>query len=96
MSDIKTPDLLDAQAMGKKYPETFFVPSAEDMDALKVGDAVKVGVDGERFWCILVRRAEDGDWVGKVANDLVLTSEHGIARDDLLKFSAKHLHDIDN
>lgn len=91
---IKTPELVDAQAMARKYPETFFVPSDRKLDELQAGDMVMIGAERERFWCGLVRRAEDGGWIGKILNALVMAQTHGLHFGDLIKFGTEHIHQI--
>ncbi len=62
---------VDAQEMSKKYPETFAVPSNDDLCSLVPGDYVKVcALNKERFWVQLTTVAEDF-LTGVVSNDLV-------------------------
>jgi hypothetical protein len=100
--EIKLPELVNAQAMARKYPETFFVPAPHRLDELQPGDTVMIGSAGvftndpqERFRCVLVRRAEDGEWIAEVKNHLYFSHVHRLAWGDLVKFSTDHIHQIE-
>ena len=56
--------LIDAQAMHRKHPKTFWVPSKQQLDAVKVGDHVKVACRGVRFW-VKVDKVTKGGFCGK-------------------------------
>lgn len=62
---------VNAQEMLAKHPDTFYAPSKEDLDAIKIGDSVKVCADNkERFW-VTVTSVEGENITGTVDNDLV-------------------------
>ena len=64
------PDFLDAQAMARKYPDTFFVLSVWQLDAIKRGDYIQVCRHNERFWVLVTRH--DGEFVfGTVESSLI-------------------------
>lgn len=56
--------LIDAQAMHRKHPTTFWVPSKRQLAAVKVGDHVKVAARGVRFW-VKVDKVTKGGYCGK-------------------------------
>lgn len=91
----KNPTLIDASKLAAQHPDTFKRPSREEIAGLGIGHLVKVAIDGspmpERFWCEIMERRGD-IFTGKVANDLVYTERHGIARNDLIQFHADNIY----
>jgi len=85
--------------MAWKHRETFEAPNIQDLDALKVGDTVKVchqlsERQSERFWCHIkeiedVPSEDNGFICAEVDNDLI--HDHGFGFQDLIQF---HKHDI--
>jgi hypothetical protein len=65
---------ISASLSNRLHPETFFLPGKEFMDALKVGDSVKISNDRERFWVVIDAMFEDGSLVGTIENNLITTS----------------------
>ena len=50
---------VDAAKLSKQHPDTFFVPSTEEIELVKPEQFVKVcldepGIGGERFWCQVI------------------------------------------
>ena len=84
---------IDAQQMHRNNPRTFAVPSDKELDGIKVGDYVKVAVEGERFW-VLVEGILNDTYTGKVWNDMVLTKEHGLRFKDKVTFERRHIYSI--
>ena len=68
---------VDAFALSVKHPETFEVPSFEDLNSIEPGDCVKVCLDqpghgGERFWCSVKEvDVASRTIIGEVDNNLV-------------------------
>lgn len=86
-------NFIDAQQLHKDFPETFKVPSKEDLDKLTKMDLVKIAVDSERFWVRI--ETVDGDKItGKVYSDLILTQYHGLKQNDDIEFEKKHIYAI--
>lgn len=89
--------LLDAQARNRLHPDTFPVPSAEELAKVKVGDYVKLGIEvsvpggpnAERMW---FRVVEPG--LGQLDNDPILGKFHQLEIGDTLKFEPRHVVDI--
>jgi hypothetical protein len=83
-------DILDAQQMHKDHPTTFYIPSQEDLDKIRVGSVVKICVSNERFWTIVAN--VDGDKItATVDNDLVGTDEHGLKLEDIVEYEKKNV-----
>lgn len=51
---IKQISLINGQEMHRKYPNTFEVPTFNDLKLLAPKDCVKIGTIGERFWVNVV------------------------------------------
>lgn len=84
---------VDAQEMHKKYPETFFVPPQEDLDAIKIGDYIKVCISLERFWASAIEI--DGNTIKAiVANELVNSPEHVLHYGNFIEVEKRHIYDI--
>ena len=79
----------NAQTMHKKHPDTFEAPTKEELDALKVGNIVKVSHNNERFWVTIT--AIDKDIItGKVDN--VLIRPQPFKYGDIIKFKKHHIY----
>ena len=66
---------IDARMMARDFPETFHVPSSEEIATLNVGDFVKVACEfkdgGERFWVQIFELDSKRRWFkGDVSNVL--------------------------
>ena len=91
--------LVDAQARHAANPRTFAVPFQAEIDAVRVGDYVKVLVElagdggGERFWTWVVGR-DGARFRGVVSNHLLLGDEHGLGVGDAIGFEARHILDV--
>lgn len=83
---------VDAQQMAIDHPETFNVPTGEELANLEVNDFVKINPGNERFWVKLTHI----DFVnqklkGAVANELLNYNwEYGTE----LEFEMKNIYDI--
>ena len=90
---MKTHDFIDAQLMNQEHPDTFDIPTVEELDALAVGDDVKVAIGGERFWT-RITEINDGSFMAEVDNELECTDIHGLQLGDQISFERKHIYDI--
>ncbi len=93
MSKKKKIAFIDAQKMAKENPDTFFVPSTDELNEIKEGSLVKIAVDGERFWVEVIIVSNDRI-AGKVGSYLIMTDEHGLNFDDKVAFEKKHVYSI--
>lgn len=65
-------NFVNAKEMNRLNPDTFSVPTDEELSLLKKGDFVKVCVDNkERFWVRVTEICGD-EITGDVNNDLVM------------------------
>jgi hypothetical protein len=89
--------LVNASYMANTYPETFKVPSKAAIDAIEVGDYMKVcteGGRGERFWVEVTELLGDGFYFGCINNALVLTHLHGWKEADEVVFHREHVYNV--
>lgn len=84
-------ELVDAQEMHLRQPDTFEVPSSERLALLKVGDQVKVCAAGERFW-VLIQTVSGKEYTGSIRNHLVRTPTHGLVFGDVIEFAQRHIY----
>ncbi len=86
---------LDAHALSILYPDTFEAPTNEELQAIKVGDIIKVSTGEERFWVIVEQVHQPSRTIiGKVDNDLLFTGEHGLSYADEVVFGFQNVYDI--
>jgi hypothetical protein len=91
---------IDAQRMHKNNPNTFNVPSRNDLTELQIGDSVKICNGHERFWVRLsviykaYRRQKSTAWIfiGRVDN--ILINEKPYKLGDLILFRGKNIYEI--
>lgn len=84
---------IDAQEMHNENPESFEVPSKEDLAKLKKYDLVKVCTGGERFWVMI--SSVDGEKItGRIQNNLVNTDQHGLHLKDEVTFEKRNIYSV--
>lgn len=97
-------DLLDARARNVENPETFYIPSKEELKKVKKGSHVKLcwlndtpgilhgkKVKNERMWVKVLDK--DGEFfLGELDNDPAYTP--GLKLGDRIEFEARHILDI--
>jgi hypothetical protein len=81
---------VDAQAMHRKHPTTFEVPSAKQLTELKVGDFVKINANHERFW-VKLTRVNGKKLEGVVDNKLI---QRGLKLGQKVRFETKHIYSV--
>ena len=85
---------VDAQQMHKEHPDTFDVPSQDELDNLKIDDSVKVCANhAERFW-VTITEINGEKITGLIDNDLLYTNTHGLKFQDIITFFKCHIYDI--
>lgn len=83
----------DAQQMAVDHPETFFVPAQAVLDAIAVGDTVKVCDGQERFWTrVTAVDAETGVITAEVNNKLIGDQPYNLG--DLVTYSKQHVYEV--
>lgn len=80
----------DAQRLARKYPDSFYAPTQDELNEIKPGDFIKVCASKERFW-IEVSSVENERIEGKVANDLLMDE---LRFDDTICVELRHVYDI--
>jgi hypothetical protein len=95
--------LMDAHAQHEAHPTTFDLVPSEQVEKLKPGDFVKIGVefkpvpgiklDEERFW-VQLTQLNVLALVGTVNNDLLFTSAHGLSCGDFIMVERRHLLNV--
>lgn len=72
------PKLINGIIKNMQFPETFEIPDLSEVNAIKPGDFVGIGIEdevtgkGERFWTIVQNIPSAGFFEARVANDLVI------------------------
>lgn len=103
---LRSPHLIDAQAMAAMHPDSFETPSRAELARVTVRSIVKIGVTfdrtpegaiGERFWCRIFSKTCIGapcfstDYMATVDNDLEYTQQHGLAADAIVTFGPENI-----
>lgn len=98
-------EFIDAQARHKAEPKTFDAPSQFELDTVKIGDFVKVGVElghgvhsvhtggkvsGERFW-VQVTAIDGKSIVGTIDSPLELFDQHDLVEGDTITVEQRHV-----
>lgn len=91
-------ELMDGVERNRAHPDTFHIPYAEELDAIKVGFWVKVGAmtpkahrcEAERFWVKVTEVTPEG-FKGTVDNDTVLANHHGLRYMDIVSIERRHV-----
>jgi hypothetical protein len=98
MSQVKLPRppaiWIDGVESNAKNPDTFLIPNLHERTDVKIGDFVKIGVESmerghEKFWVEVIARIDNGNYVGRVDNDLA--DVWGINYNDQALFEPRHV-----
>ena len=94
--------LLDAEAQHEAFPDTFPIPTADERQALRTGDMVKLvfvldppptsGPNAERMWVEVRSALADGSFDGWLTNQPVVISS--LEPSALVAFEAQHVAGI--
>lgn len=84
----------NAQEQAKEHPDTFQIPTQEEIKEIKLGDNVKICTEGERFWARVIDISSSGEVIGSVNNDLELTYRHDLSFGDIVTFRVDNIYDI--
>jgi len=90
--------LIDSEQRAKESPATWAHTPAEQLDLIRVGYFVKVGVahpkmTGERFWGEVKNLTDNGMEIA-VQQDMVHTALHGLSDKDTLMVQRRHVFGI--
>jgi hypothetical protein len=97
-SDVLYPEFVNARDMAEKRPNTFEVPSNDDIYDINTGDCVKVCAGYERFWVKVTAVELTANiglvFEGVIDNVLMNTGDHGLKLGDLVRLYPRHIYDI--
>jgi hypothetical protein len=83
----------NAQKMHEKHPDTFEVPSKEELNVITLGESVKISHENERFW-VTVTGIDKNTITGTVDNDLFC--KHPFQLGDTISFKKHHIYCLYN
>lgn len=82
---------MSAQELARDHPDSFEIPTPEELDGLKEDDLVKVCNGKERFWVVLTKVDHSLDYFeGRVNNQLVYKKPYNY--DDLISFKKENIY----
>lgn len=84
---------VNAQAMYRKHPTTFYVPGDLELKALKPGCIVKVCYNSERFWVILTA-VNTRNLEGRNLNMLTVPGNEHLRVGTKISFHTDNVYDI--
>ena len=88
--EIFTDDWVDVKKMHSNYPDTFDIPTQDELDNIKINDSVKISNGFERFWAQIIQ-VNTLYLLGKVDNELI-TNEYKLG--DIIMFERHNIYDI--
>jgi len=83
---------INAQEMSKRFPDTFTVPSDEELASIAPSSIVKVAHGDERFWVRVLSVADNGTITAKVSNNLI--GDHGFNHGDTITFHKENVYQL--
>ncbi len=90
--------LSDIEAISEKELPDEVIPSQDEVDAVEIGQGVKVHANDEFFWVCIVDKKEESPnsgiftFYGKVVDDKM--EKYGIKKNEILRFCGAHICDI--
>lgn len=88
--EIFTDDWVNVNEMNSKYPNTFDIPTQNELEYITIGDSVKISNGLERFW-VEIKEVNDLYLIGRVDNELI-TNEYNL--NNYVMFERKNIYDI--
>lgn len=86
-------NFIDAQRMAQEYPDSFQVPTFDELRAVVAGDHIKVCTGGERFW-VQVSKGNGTGFTGIITSDLICGHVHHLKKGDEVSVSPHHVYAI--
>jgi hypothetical protein len=86
------PHLINAQQMHRDYPDTFDVPTKDELRKIDIHQYVKVSNGKERFWVQICDKLTRGYFRGVVMNRLIFFTNYTIG--DVIQFHERHIYNI--
>ena len=90
--EIFTDDWVDVKKMNDKYPDTFDIPTQNELENITIGDSIKISNGFERFW-VEIKNINELYLIGRVDNKLI-TSEYNL--NDYVMFENRNIYNINN
>ena len=88
--EIFTDDWVNVNEMNSKYPNTFDIPTQNELENITIGDTVKISNGFERFW-VEIKEITNLYLIGRVDNELI-TNEYSL--NDYVMFEKRNIYDI--
>jgi len=86
--------LVNIQEMAKNYPDNFVAPNENELDAVKVGDSVKLCINNkEKLW-VAVQAINNGNFKGKIDNHPIVIDD--VSYGDSVMFKKENIYLIFN
>ena len=86
--------LLDGYAMRKEFPQSFTLPTAEQITSIGPGTFLKVSSNFERFW-VCVSTVHGDNFSARIDNDLIHPINGVIWKcGDLISLHSRHVFDV--
>ena len=84
--------LLDAHAMSIEYPQSFILPSAEQLGSIVPGSFLKISSNGERFWVVV--QTVDGNNINASIDNNLRHPLNVWKRGDSILLHTRHVLDV--
>lgn len=91
--EMKKSLLENAREMSTKHPDSFYYPTAGELNQINSECIVKVCASAERFW-VLVTEVKGIKITGIVDNILLCTDLHGYEQGDKISLTTDNIYQI--
>lgn len=81
--------MVDAQQMHRTYPDTFEVPTREELDGLTPGALVKICDNEQRFWTRVV--TTEGEFIYATVENETGREDRGYGCDQKVRYEKRHV-----
>lgn len=84
---------VNAQELAEKYPDSFEVPTQQELSQVGETSLVKVCYGNERFWTKVIKR--EGNLItAEIDNGLICEETHGLNYGDVVQFGTENIYNI--
>ena len=94
MKILKRPELSNATDLGDRNPETFSIPSTEQLSNIKVNDVVFVCANRERFKATVIELYSESKFICEISSQLILTHTHGLKLNDIILVKSENIYSV--
>lgn len=94
MKILKKPQLYNASDLGDRNPETFSVPSIEQLADIKVNDVLFVCANRERFKATVIELYSESKFICEISSQLILTHTHGLKLNDIILVKSENIYSV--